>query len=418
MVSTIETPAPGVTDPAPPSRAVPAPLRIAALASLAAGAIHATAAGSHGDERSVVVAFTLCAVAQIGWGVLAMLRAGTLVSVAGAAVNGAALGGWMLAKTSGIGFISGLDVAEDATFADTLAAALAGVAVIGAVVALLEGVSWVSRPYPGLVGLAGIAAVSLAVPGMVATGGHNHAGGHDDGHGAHDMAGMDHDMEGMDHDMEGMDHGHEAPAEVAKPYDAILPVDLGGVPGVSAEEQKQAEDVVTASILKLPQFADWTTLADKGWHSIHDAFGPGQVEHFMNWPLIYDGKVLDPDAPESLVFEWQPDGSKKLVAAMYMANGGTPLDQVPNIGGKLVQWHIHDNLCFMGEENKWVVGGVSPPDQPCRPGTFRFDQVTPMVHVWITPHPCGPFAALEGIAGGQISEGEERLCDHAHGSQS
>jgi hypothetical protein len=39
-----------------------------------------------------------------------------------------------------------------------------------------------------------------------------------------------------------------------------------------------------------------------------------------------------------------------------------------------------------------------------------------MVHVWITPHPCGPFAALEGIAGGQISEGEERLCDHAHGA--
>jgi hypothetical protein len=305
-------------------------------------------------------------------------------------------------------------VAEDATFPDTLAAALAGVALIGAVLALLKGVSWVSRPYPGLVGLAGLAAVSLAVPGMVATGGHNHAGGHDDGHdaGAHDMAGMDHDMEGMD-------HGHEtAAAEVAKPYDATLPVDLGGVPGVSAEEQAQAEAVVTASIQKLPQFADWTTLADKGWHSIHDAFGPGQVEHFMNWPLIYDGKVLDPDAPESLVFEWQPDGSKKLVAAMYMANGGTPLDQVPNIGGKLVQWHIHDNLCFMGEENKWVVGGVSPPDQPCRPGTFRFDQVTPMVHVWITPHPCGPFAALEGIAGGQISEGEERLCDHAHGSQS
>ena len=40
----------------------------------------------------------------------------------------------------------------------------------------------------------------------------------------------------------------------------------------------------------------------------------------------------------------------------------------------------------------------------------------PMIHVWITPHRCGPFAALEGVGGGQIAEGEARLCDHAHGS--
>ena len=39
-----------------------------------------------------------------------------------------------------------------------------------------------------------------------------------------------------------------------------------------------------------------------------------------------------------------------------------------------------------------------------------------MIHVWITEHPCGPFAALEGIAGGTIADGETRLCDHAHGA--
>ena len=39
-----------------------------------------------------------------------------------------------------------------------------------------------------------------------------------------------------------------------------------------------------------------------------------------------------------------------------------------------------------------------------------------MIHVWITPTPCGPFAALDGIAGGQVPEGEAVLCDHAHGS--
>ena len=38
-----------------------------------------------------------------------------------------------------------------------------------------------------------------------------------------------------------------------------------------------------------------------------------------------------------------------------------------------------------------------------------------MIHVWTEPHRCGPFAALAGVAGGSISEGEARLCDHAHG---
>ena len=39
-----------------------------------------------------------------------------------------------------------------------------------------------------------------------------------------------------------------------------------------------------------------------------------------------------------------------------------------------------------------------------------------MIHVWIVPHECGPFAALEGVAAGQVTAGEEHLCDHAHGS--
>jgi hypothetical protein len=42
----------------------------------------------------------------------------------------------------------------------------------------------------------------------------------------------------------------------------------------------------------------------------------------------------------------------------------------------------------------------------------------PMLHVWIEKNPCGPFAALEGIGGGQIPAGQTKLCDHAHGTGS
>jgi hypothetical protein len=39
-----------------------------------------------------------------------------------------------------------------------------------------------------------------------------------------------------------------------------------------------------------------------------------------------------------------------------------------------------------------------------------------MLHVWIVGNPCGPFAAPEGISGGQVRPGEEVLCDHVRGT--
>ena len=382
---------------------IPGALRAAAIASLGAGAIHATAAGAHSEHRGVVIAFAVTAALQIGWGALALVRTHRLVSLLGAAVNLGALGGWVLAKTSGIGFIDGLDTKESAQFADSLAAGLASVAVVGAVLALAGRISWASRPRPALVGVAAVATLALAVPGMVSTGSHDHSGaGHDDHGGDHHG----------DEAAAGHDHAEMAAAE-AKPYDATLPVDLGGVPGVSAEEQADAEELVTITLERLPQFADTATAEAMGYRSIRD--GMTGYEHFMKWDLIVDDIELDPDYPESLVYKVNPDGSRTLAAAMYMANQGTTLEDVPPVGGDLVQWHIHDDLCFAGDPGAWFVAGVAPPPQECAPGTTRIGDPVPMVHVWIVPHECGPFSALEGVGAGQIAEGEERLCDHAHG---
>jgi hypothetical protein len=383
-----------------PGQPVPAVLRAAAIASLGAGAIHATAVSAHSEHRSAAVAFALTAVLQLGWGALALARGGRRLCLAGLAVNGAALVGWALAKTSGIDVIDGLEAKESVQFADGLAAGFAAVAVLGALGALAGRLRWSSRPHPALVGLAAVATVGLVVPGMVETGNHTHA--HGDGN-----------------DAAGHDHGGGEPASAASavPYNATLPVDLGGVAGVSAEQQAEAEQLVTASLLKLPRFADIPTIEAMGYHSVGDAFTG--YEHFINWPLVDDGRVLDPDHPESLVFIVDPaTGNKQLVAAMYMANADDTLDTVPDVGGKLVQWHVHGDLCFAGETNAWrLAGDVAPPPEPCPPGSFRLRQVmVPMLHVWIVPHECGPFAALEGIGGGQIAAGEQRLCDHRHGA--
>ncbi len=106
---------------------------VTAFASIGAGAIHAAAIGVHSEHRSAVVAFTILAVAQIGFGVLALLEPTRAALFVGAGVNVAAMGGWILAKTSGIGFIDGLDVTEDPQWADSIAFGLATVSVIAAI---------------------------------------------------------------------------------------------------------------------------------------------------------------------------------------------------------------------------------------------------------------------------------------------
>jgi hypothetical protein len=198
-----------------------------------------------------------------------------------------------------------------------------------------------------------------------------------------------------------------------------LPVDLSGVPGVSAKDVADAEALVTQVILTLPKFADIPTDQAMGYTSIGDA-GTG-YEHFIKWDLV-GGPVLDPNYPQSLVFQVDfATRSKKLVAAMFMAKPGTSLDAVPPLGGALVQWHVHDDLCFAGKTNAWRVAGLTLADGTCPPGTFKLGGTAgevPMVHVWIVPQPCGPFAALEGIGAGEIAPGQVRLCDHVHGSPS
>jgi hypothetical protein len=208
-------------------------------------------------------------------------------------------------------------------------------------------------------------------------------------------------------------HEHAAaPSVEPKPYDPTQPIDLGGVDGVTPEQQAAAENLVAVTLVRLPQWSDYRDAEAAGFHSIGDA-GTGH-EHFIQWDWINDDIALDPDKPESLVYAPQPDGSKKLVSAMYMLPDTVALEDVPNIGGPLMQWHIHDNLCFTtGEVPK--VAGVTNAAGGCPTGLQKF-RPSPMIHVWITPHRCGPFAALEGVGAGSIADGEERLCDHAHGA--
>jgi hypothetical protein len=80
-----------------------------------------------------------------------------------------------------------------------------------------------------------------------------------------------------------------------------------------------------------------------------------------------------------------------------------------------MQWHIHDNLCFTPDPVNPRVAGLREPGGPCTPPLVAGGE-TPMIHVWIQPHRCGPFSALDGVGAGTPPPGETTLCDHVHGA--
>jgi hypothetical protein len=388
-------------------------LRVAGFASVGAGAIHAVAIGVHSEHDQVMATFLALTVFQIGWGLLTALRPNRFTAAVLAAGNAGAVVGWLMAVTSGISFIDGLEAAEPVELGNTMAAALALASTLVAVASLLRVDRATSRSSGRVVAGAALAAVVLAIPGMASAArpSHEHADGaaHAEGEG-HDDGAAHEDAAAHADDAAHEDAAAHTETVIAPvPYDPQRPIDLGGVEGVTAEEQARAENLIAQSLADLPQYADPAVAEAAGFRSIHDG-GTG-YEHYINREFMADGVVLDSDRPESLVYQIR-GGEKTLVAAMYMAEPGTTLDTVPALGGPLTQWHIHNNLCFTASGQ---VAGLTNAEGTCDPPLVQPEAV-PMIHVWIVPHECGPFAALEGIAGGQIPEGETRLCDHAHGA--
>ena len=181
---------------------------------------------------------------------------------------------------------------------------------------------------------------------------------------------------------------------------------------VTPAELHRADALIDATIKDLKRLQTPAEAYAAGYRSIGD--GATGDEHYVNWSYINDGHILDPLRPESVVYEYR-NGQQTAVAAMYQLPFGSSFLDVPDVGGALTQWHVHRDLCLTNNPQQRVLAGITSLNGACPAGTSKAGN-TPMLHVWIVPNPCGPFAALEGIGAGQVPAGQTRNCDTANAS--
>jgi len=441
-------------------------MRWAAYASIGAGVLHGAAVGLHADHATLSRIFMALTVAQVGWGIIAISRSQGSVVLGGLAINGTATVGWIVTRTSGISFVRGLEIVEKPQLADSLCALLAVVAMGASLWAwrqrdvLIKETSHLNAVYI-------TSAITLVALWSVT--GHAHAH-------VEDIALTD---SGLSINADGVivspttvapieiitstssvpassntaesvatekktlaavptsiaapttivtttttiSHAHSLTTAQAlaaasgwpRPYDPANPIDFSGIGGVTTEQAARATTLIQSAQRDLPKYAKTSAATADGYLSIGD--GLTGFEHFIKYSLLTDGRVLDTTAPESLVYEVK-GGVKTLVSAMFIANPGTPITDTTlvNYAGGLMQWHVHSNLCWLTINGVPKVVGVTNSAGICLIGTLQTGGA-PMVHVWITPHVCGPFAALEGNGAGVADASDaERvdLCNKDH----
>jgi hypothetical protein len=227
------------------------------------------------------------------------------------------------------------------------------------------------RSTPARVGLAG-AAVTLALvaggTGVWAAA----AGGHPD----HDQVAA-----------AGAGGGQPGPGEHA--HGPNLP----DVAAATDDQRARAETLLKASVASAERWRDPEAAVAAGFRFRDGEAGPERRPRFLHVPnpaWRADGRVLDPDRPETLVYRNGPGGELTLVGVMYTAARGAP---GPAVGGPITRWHDHESCRdpVTREKRGRPVDGACPQGQVYR-------RSGEMMHVWFTGDLATAFARRAPVA--------------------
>ena len=159
-------------------------------------------------------------------------------------------------------------------------------------------------------------------------------------------------------------------------------------------EDRGASSAETAAAVSLAQA---TVSAGTRYKRLSDAIAAGyryplgnrvgMDVHMENPEFKKDGRVLDPERPEMLVYAIE-GGSATLLGVVYVMEQAGKAGPAP--GGSITRWHAH-NLCVSFAP---IGIGIVTPYGGC-PSLSVAITIPEMMHVWIVDPPGGPYA--EGV---------------------
>lgn len=146
--------------------------------------------------------------------------------------------------------------------------------------------------------------------------------------------------------------------------------------------EQQAANTLAAQVKQgTARFADMDVALAAGYQL--PAVREGTAVHLENKAYKSDGRVLDPQRPETLVYAISGGRATLLGALFVMEQAGQP---GPAPGGPITHWHAH-NVCV----TVLPVGfGLVSPFGGC-PGLSVSITTPEMMHVWVVDNPGGPF---------------------------
>lgn len=142
-------------------------------------------------------------------------------------------------------------------------------------------------------------------------------------------------------------------------------------------EQAAADELFHQTAHALERYTDPAVAAAAGYDI---AAASGLEGHADNPALKGDGRILDPEYPETLVYAEAPSGRLVLLGAMFqMDDIGQP---GPTPGGPLTVWHAHDHICLAVP---FGLSGFTSPFGLCPLGTVTIPVTNEMLHIWTIP---------------------------------
>jgi hypothetical protein len=153
-------------------------------------------------------------------------------------------------------------------------------------------------------------------------------------------------------------------------------------PAATPGEQIAAQRLAQSVIAGTARYADLDAALAAGYAlpAVHE----GNAVHLENKAYKSDGRILDPQRPETLVYAISGGRATLLGALFVMEKAGVP---GPAPGGPITRWHAH-NVCLTALPLGF---GIVSAFGSCP--ALSITVTTPeMMHVWVVPNPGGWFA--------------------------